>query len=353
MIFLQKTMPRVQLSSVNKRFSAGGGVTDISLDIAAGQHLVIVGPSGAGKTTLLRLIAGLESVDRGSISIGSKDITNSAPHERRIGFIGQRPGLYPHLNVRRNLGFAVELRGDRSVSKEELSRRIVETATWLGLSDLLDRSLVGLSGGELQRIAIGRMVVAGHGLWLLDEPLAHLDPLTRDSIRWQLGLLRERRSPTIIEVTHDPMDARILGDRVAVLIEGRVVQVGSPAEVYARPNSRNVATSLGWPPMNFIDGSAAPVAGAPGPMSFPGILGVRPEDVTVGEATDGAVDLGQWKLVRVETPGPQSLWTLIRDDQLIRRWASENDVSASVVSLHVKRERQHWFDRTTGQRLNE
>src|SRR5262245_18964524 len=161
-------MPTVQLHQLGKRFPAGGGVSDISLDIANGEHLVVVGPSGAGKTTLLRLIAGLETLDSGAILFDGKDVTQTAPHERRVGFIGQRPALYPHLDVRRNLGIAVELRRDHAILKEELSRRIVETANWLGLSGLLDRSIVGLSGGEQQRIAIGRMVVAGHGLWLLD-----------------------------------------------------------------------------------------------------------------------------------------------------------------------------------------
>lgn len=342
---------------MSKRFPGGGGISDVTLTVYPSEHFVVVGPSGSGKTTLLRLIAGLESPSAGLIQLNNVDVTNLAPHLRNVGYLGQRPALYPHLNVSRNLGFGVELRqsawrSETAVSPSDLANRIKEAANWLGLTSfLLDRSITGLSGGEQQRVVLGRMIVARHPLLLLDEPLAHLDSQTRDAIRWQLHLLRQQQSPTIIEVTHDPVDARTLGDRIAVLLDGRVAQVGTPAEVYARPNSRGVATSLGWPSMNFIAGSAAPDAGATELVSFPGLLGVRPEDVGVGPAPVGAIDLGNWQLLRVETPGPLPLWTLVNAEMQLRRWAGPMDEPCESVRLHVLPSREHWFDPVTGKRL--
>jgi len=353
----ENAITAVELISVSKRFPAGGGVSAASIQIQSGEHFVIVGPSGSGKTTLLRLIAGLESPTSGSILLNSIDVTKTPPHLRHVGLIGQRPALYPHLDVRRNLSISVEMRqsGWRAtapVSPTELGQRVTETAHRLGLAAILNRSITGLSGGEQQRIVLGRMMVTRHPLWLLDEPLAHLDPTTRDSIRWHLHLFRQHQSPTIIEVTHDPVDARTIGDRIAVLLDGRVAQVRTPAEVYARPTSRGVATSLGWPSMNFIAGSAAPDAGATGPLAFPGVLGVRPEDVGIGPPPAGGITIGAWQLVRVDTPGPLPLWTLQQGDVQLRRWAHAMESPCERIELHVLPGREHWFDRQTGQRLN-
>lgn len=341
-------MPRLRLEHISRRFASGGGVSDVTLDLAAGSHLVLVGPSGAGKTTLLRLIAGLEPSDNGRICFDEQPVNHLPPHARHVSFVAQRPALYPHLDVLHNLTIGLQLRlGWWRRPDAEAMNRAKETASWLGLTALLNRTVSSLSGGEQQRVVLGRIAVSQHPIWLLDEPLAHLDPVTRDEVRWQLHLLRDRLGPTIIEVTHDPSDATA-GQHVAVLLDGRMAQVGPPAEVLARPNSRGVATSLGWPPMNFIDGPAAPNAGA-GETNC-AVIGVWPKDVALGPADAGALDLCEWQLVSVNSIGPKPLWTLVRQDVRLRRWADGNDQAHERVQLHARLEHLHYFDAVTGER---
>jgi hypothetical protein len=223
--------------------------------------------------------------------------------------------------------------------------RAEDAADKLGIRALLSRSVHDLSGGEQQRVAIGRAIVSGHPVWLWDEPFAHLDPLTRQELREQLHLIRAVQGPTILEVTHDPGDA-CSGQRVIVLTGSCVAQIGPPAEVSARPNSRGVATSLGWPPMNIIDGPAAPAAGAPG---LPCAWGVLPRDIGLGPAPVGALDLGDWDLSRVESPGPRPLWSMLREGCRLYRWANPDEPTEPRVRLHAVR----WtrFDARTGQRI--
>jgi ABC-type sugar transport system ATPase subunit len=228
------------------------------------------------------------------------------------------------------------------VSASDLALRVATAADWLQLAPLLDRRVQTLSGGEEQRLVLGRAVVSQHPLWLLDEPLEHLDPAVRQSIRAELLLLRERLGPTMIEVSHDPVDALQRGHRVAVVSEGRIEQVGPPAEVYARPASRCVATSLGWPPMNFIEGTRA----APGGDGE--ILGVRAEDLALGS---GGIDLGLWRIERVDPLGIAGLWTVKRDGQRLQRWARPGEMTTEMVRLSVARERCHRFDAKTGRRI--
>lgn len=358
-------MPSVCIAGLCKHFNPSAGLRPIALDVADGEHLVVVGPSGAGKTTLLRLIAGLETPDSGAIAFDGRDVTHAPPHVRHVALIAQRPALYPHLDVRHNLSIGVELRKppfwrrERSattVSTDDLNRRVNEAADWLGLTPLLSRSVADLSGGEAQRVVLGRAVVSRHPLWLLDEPLAHLDASNKRLIRAELLLLRDRLRPTMIEVTHDPLDALTLGGRVAVLSEGRLEQVGPPAEVYSRPQSRAVATSLGWPPMNFIDGSLAPgKTGAAESLRSerrfgkPVTLGVRPEGLALGP---GELDLGEWHLLHVHPGGLAGLWRLAREGSTLMRWARPGELATSPVRLHAPPEACHWFD-GDGQRMKE
>ena len=265
-------MASVSVRGLTKLYPAAkSGVRGVSLDIASGEHFVIVGPSGAGKTTLLRLIAGLETPDAGTVHIGDRDVTRWPPHHRRVALVAQRPALYPHLSVRRNLAASVEFRQQQGllgwmagakrkpgfVGPAELDGRVTEAAHILGLTGLLDRQPRHLSGGEQQRVALGRAWVARAGVWLLDEPLAHLDARLRAEIRTELHLLRGRSGATMIEVTHDPVEAPSLGQRLAVVRDGLVEQVGPPAELYDRPRTRTVATALGGPPMNLADAVVA------------------------------------------------------------------------------------------------
>src|SRR5438270_1132336 len=238
-------MASVSVRDLTKLYPASkSGVRGLSLDVVSGEHFVIVGPSGAGKTTVLRLIAGLEKADAGSVQIAGRDVTRWPPHRRRVALVAQRPALYPHLTVRRHLAASVRfrqggwLRRSRAkrqpdyVSPKELSARVDDAAQILGLSALLHRQPRHLSGGEQQRVALGRAWVARAAVWLLDEPLAHLDAPLRAEIRGQLHLLRGRSGATMIEVTHDPVEAPALGQRLAVMRGGMVEQVGPPTELY-------------------------------------------------------------------------------------------------------------------------
>ena len=274
-------MASVSVRDLTKLYPASkSGVRGVTLDIAGGEHFVLVGPSGAGKTTMLRLIAGLESPDAGSASIADQDVTRW-PAASSAGGAG-RPAcrhLYPHLTVRRNLSVSVDFRQKRGLfgwfsatgperilsRRRTLADRVAEAARILGLTHLLDRQPRHLSGGEQQRVALGRAWVARAAVWLLDEPLVHLDSQLRSEIRAQLHLLRDRSGATMIEVTHDPVEALALGQRLAVLRGGVVEQVGPPAELYSRPRTRTVATALGGPPMNLAD---VIVAGADGRLAL-------------------------------------------------------------------------------------
>jgi ABC-type sugar transport system ATPase subunit len=373
-------MASVAVRGLTKLYPASkSGVRDISLDIASGEHFVLIGPSGAGKTTLLRLIAGLETADAGSIEIARRDVTHWPPHRRRVALVAQRPALYPHLTVRDNLAASVRFRQGgwlqrwRSkrqpdcVSPSELSARVAEAAQTLGLTALLDRQPRHLSGGEQQRVALGRACVARATVWLLDEPLAHLDTRLRAEIRTQLHLLREQSGATMIEVTHDPVEAPALGQRLAVMRVGGIEQVGPPAELYSRPRTRTVATALGGPPMNLAD---AVVAGDDGRLALqipvgqalplpagrsvePGravTVGVRPEHImfrSVGDC-DGLVALGDWTVTRAEPRGPAWLLTVARPGLSWQVWWPERP-AAATLPLAVPADVFYLFDGTTGE----
>jgi ABC-type sugar transport system ATPase subunit len=239
-------------------------VQGVSLRIHDGEFLVLVGPSGSGKSTLLRLIAGLERPSAGSLTIGGRCVDHIAPARRDVGMVFQKLALYPHMNVRRNLEMGLRLqkgwqywwRG-RSGSTVEvgLSRRVTQVAELLGLNGLLERRPRELSGGQQQRVALGRALVRDAAVYLLDEPLSHLDVQLRAELRRELHLLQKQLRATMVYVTHDPVEAMTLADRVVVLDGGEVQQVDRPTVVYDRPANRRVAGFFGWPPMNLLDGS--------------------------------------------------------------------------------------------------
>ncbi|HLW65008.1 MAG TPA: ABC transporter ATP-binding protein, partial [Gemmataceae bacterium] len=233
------------------------GLLSCSMHIPAGRFLTIAGPSGSGKSTLLRLIAGLEKANRGRIFLSGRDITDLPPSQRNIGLLPQRPALYPHLSVRRNLSIGLEMQNSRQrpkVPPAEIHRRVDEAIGLLGLEELLDERPNHLSGGEQQRVGLGRLLVRRPDIWLLDEPFAHVDFPRRMQLKRELHLLWKRFLTTIITVTHDPVEALSLGERLAVLIRSRVRQMGEPLAVLKHPEHRLVAEFLGWPPMNLTDG---------------------------------------------------------------------------------------------------
>lgn len=263
-------MAAITLDHLGKRYP--GGVTaldDLCLSIADGELLVLLGPSGSGKTSTLHLLAGLEAPTSGRILIDGRDVTSLPPRRRDVALVFQRPALYPHLSARDNMAFGERLRQggldawlarlagrapSRRQQRAELAARVADAAARLGLEGLLDRRPAALSGGQQQRVALGRALVRRPRAFLLDEPLSSLDPAQRQELRRELHLLQRRLGATMLHVTHDQVEALALGDRVAVLHQGRLQQAASPVDLYRRPANRFVAGFLGWPPMNLVDG---------------------------------------------------------------------------------------------------
>src|SRR5947208_11844181 len=278
----------IVLDNVSKVFPGGVvAVDNVSLTIGSGEFLVLVGPSGCGKSTLLRMIAGLEEVTAGTISIGDRDVTELPPRSRDVAMVFQSYALYPHMTVRQNLGYGLKVRKTR---KREIAERVARAAELLGLDQLLDRRPAALSGGQRQRVAMGRAIVREPQAFLMDEPLSNLDAKLRVSMRAQLSALHARLATTTIYVTHDQIEAMTLGQRVAVMRDGRVQQVDTPQALYAKPANLFVAAFIGSPAMNLVDatvsGDRVEFAGYRIPLSPANrpeagvervVLGIRPE----------------------------------------------------------------------------
>jgi len=279
----------IVIDRLTKEFAGGVvAVDDVSLHIGDGEFMVLVGPSGCGKSTLLRTIAGLEEATAGSISIGGRDVTDLAPRERDIAMVFQSYALYPHMTVRDNLSYGLKV---RKTPKADARRRVEEVARMLRLEDLLDRRPAALSGGQRQRVAMGRAIVREPKAFLMDEPLSNLDAKLRVSMRAHLANLHARLGATTVYVTHDQVEAQTLGQRVAVMRDGRVQQVASPHELYSHPVNLFVAAFIGSPAMNLahaeLDGDRVEFAGFRIPLDrdrrpaapTPGglVVGVRPD----------------------------------------------------------------------------
>jgi ABC-type sugar transport system ATPase subunit len=278
-------MAEVRLEHVTKRFADEVvALDDLSLDVADGEFLILVGPSGCGKTTALRLVAGLEKPSSGTITIGDRVVNGVTPRDRDIAMVFQNYALYPHMTVYRNLAFGLK---ERKTPKPEIERRVREASAILGLDDLLKRRPAQLSGGQRQRVAMGRALVREPLAFLLDEPLSNLDAKLRVQMRAELKRIHQRLGITTIYVTHDQVEAMTLGDRIVVMSNGKVQQIGSPQEVYSEPRNLFVAGFIGSPPMNLLRGTAGDGRIRIGDLSLPwsGALppevavGVRPEDL--------------------------------------------------------------------------
>ena len=284
-------MASVRLRDLCKSFDSLAIIKDVTLEIGHGEFVALVGPSGSGKSTLLRMIAGLETVSSGTIEIDERVVNDVPPKHRDIAMVFQSYALYPHMTVRQNLGFALKLRGWK---KAEIQQRVAEAATSLDLTPLLDRYPRQLSGGQRQRVATGRAIVRDPAVFLFDEPLSNLDAALRVQVRAELRQLHRRLGVTSIYVTHDQVEAMTMADRIVVLRDGWIEQVGAPLELYDRPANIFVATFIGSPAMNLItgvyrdrslilsDGSMLPV----GPdlaleADAPLTIGVRPDDIAV------------------------------------------------------------------------
>ncbi|HEX3977933.1 MAG TPA: sn-glycerol-3-phosphate ABC transporter ATP-binding protein UgpC [Solirubrobacteraceae bacterium] len=245
-------MAAIEIQDVSKRYRDGTlAVRDLSLQIADGEFTVLVGPSGCGKTTLLRMIAGLEEISAGTISIGDRVVNDLTPKDRDIAMVFQNYALYPHMTVARNMGFALRR---AKVPAEEIRRKVEHAADLLGISDQLERKPGNLSGGQRQRVAMGRAIVRDPQAFLMDEPLSNLDAKLRIQMRSEITRIQRRLHTTTVYVTHDQTEAMTLGDRLAVMRDGVIQQLGTPAELYERPQNLFVAGFIGAPAMNFLIG---------------------------------------------------------------------------------------------------
>ncbi len=357
-------MARVELRSICKAFRGHVALHDLSLDIGDGEFFVLLGPTGAGKTTTLRLIAGLDAPDSGAILIGAHDVGTWSAAQRDVALVFQYYSLYPHYTVRQNLEFPLKSK-HRRIGASEIAGRVAQAAKTLRIEHLLDRKTDQLSGGEMQRVSIGRAIVRQPRIFLMDEPLSNLDAKLREILRAELKDLQMRLTATFLYVTHDQVEAMSMGDRVGVLNRGRIVQVGTPHEIYNRPRDTFVATFVGSPAMNLFAGAIRDgrLVIAPGRLEIPigaGLapsalragrvtLGVRSEDVAVGSA--GGLES---QVYAVENHGVEKIVTLKVDEQLVKatvpaQIAIEVD---STVPFTFNPRKLHFFDGESGVRLD-
>ncbi|WP_371170863.1 ABC transporter ATP-binding protein [Aliiroseovarius sp. 2305UL8-7] len=310
-------MANLSLQNLTKSYGATEVLHGISLDVADGEFVVFVGPSGCGKSTTLRMIAGLEEVTSGEVMIGDRVVNNLEPKERDIAMVFQNYAIYPHMSVKKNIAFGLR---SSSLSKPEKEARIQEVAEILGMTALLDRKPSALSGGQRQRVAIGRAMVRDPAVFLFDEPLSNLDAQLRTQMRLEIKKLHQRVGNTIIFVTHDQVEAMTMADRIVIMKDGHIQQVGTPAEVYHRPANAFVAQFIGAPSMNMLPGtlngegvqlSDGRLLKTPHTSTAPRAVqvGVRPDDLTLGTTAPiiaGTVSvlepLGAETLLYVDTP---------------------------------------------------
>jgi multiple sugar transport system ATP-binding protein len=351
-------MAEIGFAGVTKRFGEVAAIDELTLKVGDGEFFVLLGPTGAGKTTTLRLIAGLEVPDAGRVEIGGEDATHWSVAERDVALVFQYYSLYPRYTVRQNLAFPLRAKV-RNVPEAEIERRIAKAAEMLRIGHLLDRKTDRLSGGEMQRVSIGRAIVRDPSAFLMDEPLSNLDAKLREALRYELKGLQASLGATFLFVTHDQIEAMSMGDRIGILHEGRLVQVGTPSEIYNAPRDTFVAGFVGSPAMNLVP---AEVAGerlvVPGAFDLPLgaggkarlgergplVLGVRAEDVLLGEGD------GRARVHHLENHGVELVVTLKAGETLLK--ASVPAVTRldldETVPFAFNEARLHGFDAGSG-----
>ena len=335
-------MAYLQLSNIEKFFGAHHAIKGIDLAIEQGEFVVFVGPSGCGKSTLLRLIAGLETIDKGSLQLDGRDITHLASSQRDLAMVFQSYALYPHMTVFENLSFALKLAG---VDRATIRAKVDKAAAILDLHQYLERTPKELSGGQRQRVAIGRAIVRDPKVFLFDEPLSNLDAALRVQTRIEIAKLHRELGATTIYVTHDQVEAMTLADRVVVLRDGRIEQHGTPLELYDRPANRFVAQFIGTPSMNVVPAAALPHL-SNGAAAGGGFVGIRPEHVhLIGQgqgSLPATVDL-------VESLGMETLVyaRLDNDVQIVSRGSERTRLHAGERTwLTFDQDAVHHFDST-------
>lgn len=326
-------MSSLRFQAIAKSYGSVHVLHGIDMSVGDGEFLVLVGPSGCGKSTLLRCIAGLETITSGDLYIGDRRVNDVAPRDRDVAMVFQSYALYPHMTVRRNMAFALEL---RKVPQATIDSAVAEAARMLALGPLLDRYPKELSGGQRQRVAMGRAIVRRPSVFLFDEPLSNLDASLRAQLRVELKSLHHSLGTTMVYVTHDQIEAMTLADRIAVLEGGHLQQLGSPAELYDNPSNRFVAGFIGTPSMSFLEN-----------IDSTAVIGVRPHEVQVGMAGDGT-HAGVIEVV--ETLGFENFVhvRLNGGDRVVARIEGPPPARGPT---HVRLGRSYRFDRDTGARL--
>jgi multiple sugar transport system ATP-binding protein len=337
------SMADVQLSGVTKRFGPIAAIRELSLEIADGELMVLLGPTGAGKTTTLRAIAGLERPDAGLVTIAGRDVTGEPPAVRDVAFVFQQYSLYPHLTVFDNLAFPLRSPARRS-PEAEVHRAVMRVAELLHIESKLQNRATRLSGGEMQRVAIGRALVRAPAIYLMDEPLSSLDAKLRAELRLELKRIQSELGATILYVTHDQIEAMTMASRIGILSEGALVQVGTPREVYERPANTYVAAHLGTPAINLIPAALLPAPAAP---SGTYTIGARTEQLRIGHARNGAA---QGVLKWVEHLGDQNHLHLEVDGHRLVTLADPHDRWQAGDALSVELIDPTYFD-AAGRRI--
>jgi ABC-type sugar transport system ATPase subunit len=358
-------MATISFKNLSKTFPDGTqALRGIDLEVKQGEFLALVGPSGCGKTTLLRILAGLDQPSAGSVLIDQRDASSLQPKDRDLAMVFQNYALFPHLSVFDNLAFGLKA---RRRPKEEIEQAVLPVAKRLGLSDLLKRKPNELSGGQRQRVALGRLLARNPSIHLLDEPLSNLDANLRASMRNELIHLHQEHQRTTLYVTHDQIEAMTLGQRICVINEGKIVQLGTPEEVYDLPANRFVAEFFGSPAINVLPGqnnldekgsstfilgdhsTDLPSERTPKPGRV--LLGIRPEDLTV--TPNGKPDKAwKTKITRVENLGDSRLLRLALGlHELSIKLDARNFKVGETLFVAPKWERVHWFDSSSGDRL--
>ena len=359
-------MTAITLDNISRDYGSGiFGVRDVSLVIEEGEFMVLLGPSGCGKSTTLRMIAGLEDITGGTISIGARDVTKLPPRARNVAVVFQSYALYPHMSVRENMRFGMKMRG---TPLGEQDRRIAEASDILGLDPYLDRRPGALSGGQRQRVALGRAMVREPDVFLMDEPLSNLDAKLRGEMRQELVKLHRRLGKTMVFVTHDHVEAMTMGDRICIMRDGHIEQVGAPLQVYAKPVNTFVAQFLASPAMNLIPAQLTPAGGGlsitAGPFqgalpaaqaalyaraaAAPAILGLRAEDMLTAPGPATLPVSG--KVVVREALGAENLIGIDAGGLTLQARTERHFLPAfgDQVTLHADMSQMHLFDAASG-----
>ena len=362
-------MAGIQVTQLVKSFGSVNAVHDVDFTVGDGEFVFFLGPSGCGKTTTLRMIAGLLMPTSGKIEIGGRDVTFLRPRHRKVGMVFQQNVLYPHMTVADNLAYPLKVRG---FSRNEVRAKLDEVVDRLQISDVLDRMPDELSGGQSQRVAIGRMLVRQADVFLMDEPISHLDAKLRAHMRTELRHLQKTLGVTTLFVSHDQLEAMSMGDRILVMNDGAIQQFGTPQEVFDRPANRFVASFVGEPHMNILtaevrhEGGRAFGRWAGGSVALPGLppglvegaavdIGIRPEHV--GLAALAAGDANAARLVAVEPMGAESLVTVDAGGQTVQARMPAVRVDrldlapGSAVCLRYPPDCLYLFDKSTGRTL--